>query len=232
MTNDSLEDDLDAYLDIEVPTEPDPDDPDHDVVLPAANQELADKLLYKARRLDQELADIRALADKRRADIDRWEADRSHGIHRERARIDQSLEGFMRAWHRANPRTKSLNLPNGKVALRAPGRGKMIVKDELAFIAWAKDHDPALLRFEPKVAKAELANEEVITRRPGVVEDDPANPGRLLQTYRLMAPVPTGEVDAEGNTLTEQVSVPGVVYAVPIDDSFSVTLTTDEPSPE
>ena len=35
MATDHLEDDLDAYLDIAVPAEPDPDDPDHDIVLPA-----------------------------------------------------------------------------------------------------------------------------------------------------------------------------------------------------
>jgi hypothetical protein len=225
-----IEADLDEYLAIEVPVEhPDPEDPDHEVVLPAEDADMADRLLYKRRRLRAEAIKIMELATRRREDITRWERDRTGGIEREEERIGTSLEAFHRAWLRANPRTKTLKLPNGALALRKPGRGKILVTDEQAFIAWCKANGREdLLRYEPHIRKAELADEEKITRHEGVQVNDPERGGELVQTWRLMAKTAPRANLETGEFKAETVSVPGVVYAEPVQERFSITLTTEE----
>lgn len=220
-----LEDDLDAFLDIDIPTSaPDDDDPDIDTVLPAIDVDMAERIAYKARRLEKERCDVRVLANKRRAAIDAWEADRGGGIEREIARAERSLELFARQWHRANPRSKTLSLPSGTLRLRA-GRGKIEVDDEVAFVQWCESHSRHdLLRYEPKPKKADLTE---IDRHEGIQRN--AKDGTLVQTWKIMAEVIT--VDGDGELTTEKVSIPGVVYTEPVVDKFTFDYA-DQPQEE
>lgn len=221
-TEDDLERELDDFLAIDVPlAEPSDDDLPGagPPVVGAPTEDVADKLLYKTRRLSEEAADVRALATRRRAEIDAWEADRLFGIDRETSRIRESLELFMRSWHRSHPRSKTLSLPNGKLTLRGSGRGKIIVTEEWKLVEWAEQNGRKdLLRYKPAPAKSVLADEALVTRHLAV--QDEVGTGELLQTWRLM-------VDVVGPEGTESVSIPGVVYAEPIEDRFGVKLPED-----
>lgn len=223
--DDDLRADLDAYLDIDIPTAS--DDDGVETVAPAADADMANRLLYKVRRLDEEAAAIDALYDAEVARLDAWKADRLHGVQYDRARAVRSLDGFMRAWHAANPRTKTANLPNGKLTLR-PVPGKVEVTDGPAFVAWAKaNHREDLIRYVPEPAKAVLSDEDVVVRHTGPQITDPKT-GELLQTYRFLVPVATGEVDEDGNPVVESVSAPGVAFVKPAHDRFKADPITDD----
>ena len=214
----TLEASLDEWLSAEVPVEPLPPDApegtEPEVAAPE-DADLADRLLYRWSRLADEERKVRQMADARRARIEAWEADMTSGIERDRARVERSLEKFIREFVRKNPRRgKSMKLPNGTLKLTAPGRGKIVVEDEHGFVAWAKEHRPDLLVPQWVPAKALLHDEDGIPRHPGVQRNDERT-GRLVQTYRLMA-----EID--GTEGIEQVSIPGVVYTDPVQDKFTI----------
>ena len=225
--DDDLRADLDAWLDIPIPTGPDPDDPDAEVVLPAADDDLANRILYKLRRLDGEAARIEALYAAERARLDSWKADRMAGVDRDRSAARRSLDGFMRAWHHLNPRTKSLSLPNGKLQLRDV-KGKVEITDPVAFVSWCETNGRTdLLRYVPEPVKSALGDEELVVRHTGPQVNDPKS-GELLQTYRLLVPVATGEVGDDGQPVVEQASVAGARFVKPAQDRFRVTLADDD----
>ena len=275
--DDDLRRDLDAYLDVEVPTGPLPElqedgtEPEAPVA-PAPDEEFANRLLYKARRLYEEGRDIELLAEAEVERIRGWESDRLSGINREQARIEESLGQFMRTWHRAHPRSKTLKLSNGKLSLTAP-RGSVTVTDTEALIEWAKAYRPDLLRWTPAPELKPLGD-ELLTGRAGEPVQQEVR-GRLANIASLMAAVPaegTGEqcaecgdaqvrykaperrpaddehpepwatapewvCDACGAMTTAEadtafVPIPGVAYAVPVQDSFKITLATDEANHE
>ena len=236
-TDDAVEHDLAEYLEVVIPLidggfiDPDEwasdDDPE---VAPAPNIEVADRLLYKARRLAEERASYEALAVKRKAEIDAWLADRTHGIDRQMRWLSTSLESFARMTVERGGKkaAKTIVLPNGRLALKAPGRGKIVVTDEVAFTTWARRVGLAetLIRYEPKVAKAVLADEDLIGRREATqITDDR---GDLVQSYQL-----TVDVTPDGKTgEIETAVIPGVLYVHGLRDNFTLTLTTDNPDQE
>jgi hypothetical protein len=224
---DDLRADLDAWLDIPIPTGPDPDDPDTEIVLPAATDDLANRILYKCRRLGVERSRVQALYDEEKSRLDSWLHDRMSGIDRDLAAANRSLEGFTRSWHMLNPRSKTLSLPNGKLKLGAV-KGKIEVTDAHALVVWAEANGRTdLLRYEPVPAKAILSDEEQVVRHTGPQVTDPKT-GELMQQYRLLVPVLTGEVDPETQApVVEQVSVPGAMFVRPAHDRFKAVLAED-----
>ncbi|MDE1904852.1 MAG: host-nuclease inhibitor Gam family protein [Rhodospirillales bacterium] len=217
---------LDDYLAVDVPTEPAPEggwpDPAEAPPAPAPDEDFANRLLYKGRKLTEERAKIAEMANAERSRVALWEADMTSGIARELKRLAQSLEGFLRNWHRDHPRTKTLKLANGTLSLKQAA-GKVIVTDEHAFIAWAKTHRPDLLRQEPAIAKAKLADEMVVSRHAGPQQNVAALDDALADTWRLMAEIDVQD-EQTGEVRKESVSLPGVMWAKPVVDTFHLTL--------
>ena len=275
--DDDLRRDLDAHLSVEVPTGP-PPEPQEDgtepepPVAPAPDEEFANRLLWKALRLAEEARDIELLAEAEVERIRGWESDRLSGINREQGRIEDSLGQFMRSWHRAHPRSKTLKLPNGTLKLTAP-RGAVTITDPSLLIEWAREYRPDLLRFTPAPAKDKLGDELVAGRAGTPVQEEVG--GRLANVAALTVAVPaegTGEqcaecgdarvwykaperrpaddehpepwasdpewvCDACGSVTpaeadTTYLAIPGAVYAVPVQDSFKITLATREANHE
>lgn len=213
-----LDRDLEDYLGAQVPvgaTE------DGTVVLPAPDEEFADKLLYRARRLREEAARIRQHAQRRIDEMRAWEADRTAGITADQARVRRSLEGFARAFI---PRTKRKSLPlaNGTLKLTAPGAGRIEIDDERAVVAWCEENGRAdLLRYRPEPAKAAIGAIEQRHAAPArVVENEYGEPEEW-ETWHIMATIGEGEE-------RELVTIPGVVYMRRKGDRFAMTLTGEE----
>lgn len=229
--DDLIEADLDEYLDIHVPLGDVEGQPPGESIVAPPDEEFADRLLYKARRLSVEQAKYQRLRDRRVAEIDAWLSDRTAGTTRELGRIEQSLDLFMRTWHRVNPRHKTLKLPNGKLSL-TKGRGRLVVDDDTAVVAWARANKAeSLLRVEPVLAKSELHK---LARHPAPQDRVADSKGRMemCQTWRVLAPVvSTGTAGTDGQAGTEIVAIPGARWVEPVEDRFNMTTideTTDE----
>lgn len=134
MSND-LQNDLDAYvLGDEEAFGPEPHD-DYQVQAPP-DADAANGMLRRLRGIAREVRTIDALADQEVHRIEAWRADRKSGLTKRAAAIEKALEQWMRAVNRLNPKRKSESLPNGKVALRAPGAGKVVLTNPAAFEVW------------------------------------------------------------------------------------------------
>ena len=190
-TADEIERELDEWIDIAIPTESPPEggwaDPAAAPVVAPSDEVQTERILYKVKKLTEELAEIREAAQARRALIDSFEADRSAGPIREIARARSSLEAYARRYVRDHPRRpKTIDLAYGWLKVAKSGRGRIVVQDEYQFIEWAKANRPDLLRWEPAVKKADLANEDIATRHEGPQIDDPDKDRTgLVQSYRL-----------------------------------------------
>jgi phage host-nuclease inhibitor protein Gam len=237
----ALEDSLDDWLGAPVPTTSEPVPGAHDAetgqeetvyeerVLPVPDEDRADRLLARARRLDREQERVDELAKRRKAEIDAWRSDLTAGVEQERGRIRTSLDLFMRQWHRANPKRKSIPLPNGRLQLRAPSAPRIDVTDEYAFIKWAEENGRKdLLRYKPEPNKMALAAEEGRHARPDdTIVNDRGEP-ELYATWSIMT-----EVLSDGATgEQETVSIPGVRVVQRRHDRFDYKLTEDQAKKE
>lgn len=149
----------------------------------------ARRLIAAERRADE----VRAQAEIWREPIDRWETD-------ELARLDPAIRYFtdrLRAFalvRRADDErhNKTTRLPSGEITTRSGGEPKVVVEDEAAVIAWAKEtltegELPAVVKkvetvLLPGLRAAVAAVEQELLLPPaqwepitGVYVDDPAN---------------------------------------------------------
>ena len=223
-TDDLLEASLDDWIGAQVPTAPGgPDQPER--VLPAPDEDTADRLLRRSKRLDAEEERINELAERRIAEIEAWRADATAGLEPERERIHDSLELFMREWRRANPKRKTLTLPNGTLKTRVPSAGRVEVTDEHAFTAWAKrngrDH---LLRYKPEPAASAIREEPQRRTHPDeTIEYKGETALHHVWTILVEVPGEHGEV--------EMAEAPGVRFVQRVGEKFTID-TSGKPSDE
>lgn len=150
----ALEQDLTEYL-----AGPDPDyDTDPEAPLDA------DEANTRLRRLARIRAEIEAVEDQARTQIEQinaWAEHRYEVLHN-RARWER--EG-LEMWHRAvladDPSRKTISLPCG--TLKARAQQPVWEFDDEAFIAWAAEHAPELVRVpEPKPAVDKTAAKKAL----------------------------------------------------------------------
>lgn len=150
--------DLDAWLDAALA----PEDAPGDVADAAADgggwtitdEGAADWVLRKVRRALADVAAREAQLAVRREALDRYDREVVQPIRDEAARWERLLV----AWHRRqledDPKApKTVKLPSGQVKSRA-GRDRVEVVDEAAFLAWAAEHAPELVRVSRSADRA------------------------------------------------------------------------------
>lgn len=222
-----IESDLDEYLDINVPVaEDEPGEDGEPTVTAPADEELADKLLYKARRMHDEQGSYERIAAKRIGEIQTWLEDRTRGTVNEIDRIRQSLDLFMLRWHRANPRKgKTLKLSNGHLKLNKR-REKMVYQDEYAAIAYLESHGRKdLLVYKPELRKDAVTAEADYVRGVQETQTDSSGNTYLAQTFRVVVEI----VDPDTGE-KEKASIPGMQWTIPVpeDEDRFAFLTLEE----
>jgi hypothetical protein len=114
--------------------------------------ELAEKAMAVLARAQRGIKQRDAEAEQWHAHIERWHQE---ATRRDRATVrwaDGVLQAMLRRANMADPKVKSLTLPSGTVRSTGPAPGNEYVAeftDEAAFIEWAKDHRPDLVRWKP-----------------------------------------------------------------------------------
>lgn len=111
---------------------------------PPLDHDQASRWLRHVCRLDREEREVSALAAAERQRIAAWEDARVERIRRERAWFERSLEQYQRAAV-AGGGALTLQLPNGTLKLHAQ-QPTWEYADEPAFLAWAEEHHPELVR--------------------------------------------------------------------------------------
>lgn len=147
----ALEQDLDEQDLAEFLAGPDPDytaDPE-----PPQDADEANRRLRRLARIRADIAQVEETAARQIDRINEW-AERRYEVLHGRARWEQ--EG-LEMWHRAvladDPNRKTISLPCGTLKSRV--QQPVWVFDDEAFIAWARENAPELVRVpEPQVDKA------------------------------------------------------------------------------
>lgn len=110
-------------------------------------EDVADRMLYRLRRSQAEVARIRAQATRQRTRIDTWERRRTGVITGSMDRLVGLLDGLTRAYH---ARTTKVTLPlsNGVLKLR-PGQPAITCSNPAAFWLWAhEERHPTWATYE------------------------------------------------------------------------------------
>lgn len=238
MTNDELLDDLDAYMLGDDELEPPADD---ETIPPPPDAEHADALARVLRGVEREQRRIEMLATQEISRITAWRDDRLSGLNRRHASISSALEGWMRAVNRLNPKRKTEHLPHAKVSLRAPRRST-VVTDAAAFVDWwrerVRSEVAVYLRttFEriggdrvswpedlPIEAAAEVV-EVVLSRSPLVkIHPEPSKTG-VAEAGAEGEPIASGTDVVMRGVVVDGELVPGVAFAKPTADTFTVAV--------
>lgn len=152
ITTDPADVDLDAWL---YPDDDLPTSLDHDLA-PPPDADRADRMLAaRSRQLDR-IADVQALAARRRAEIDEWETAQ---VAKLSGRVEW-LEASLTAWHaaviRVEPSRTSIELPSGTLkASKVSGGAEWEWVDDAAATAYLEAEAPDLVRTpDPKPPKA------------------------------------------------------------------------------
>ena len=190
----ALEQDLDEFL---MGDEPDWDSP------PEAPQD-ADRADEQLRRLVKVRAEMAQIGHHAQAQIERireWHARRVEVLANRERWLAEGLE----MWHRAvlaeDPTRKTISLPCGTLKSRAQ-QPEWVFDDE-AFIAWASEHAPSLVRVpepKPAVDKA-AAKKALLTVEVGegvhsiLTEEGEVVPGVMVEVRGRSFSVVTEEVD-------------------------------------
>lgn len=147
------EDDLTADLDNWILEPIEPELLDTDPPAPKDAQR-ANYLLRRLLRLSENAEQVKATADAEVNRIREWQTDRTAVIAREQAWLERALEGFMREAVRTGS-AKTMHLPNGTLALRAPS-ARTVIDDELALLEWASTNAPEAVKVVRSVLKTPL----------------------------------------------------------------------------
>lgn len=227
---DDLQNDLDAYVLGDVDAQP--VDADEAFEAPP-DAEQANGMLRRLRGIEREVARINALADSEVRRIEEWRSDRTHGLTKRATAIEAALEQWWRAVNRVNPTRKSESLPNGKVALRSAGAGKVEITNPAAFETWwRQERSEALARYlndhgmiEDTAAHAAEVLELVLSRSPLMrINPEPNKTGLKELDTGPAAPSPDGDpnvvhlpVGLDGEV------IPGVAVVRSTVDTFKAT---------
>ncbi len=147
----------------------------------------------KVSTVDADLARIDQQYDEWLGRLNAWRDDAVKPLQERREFFAGHLSDYLRRLREADPRTKSLALPSGKVASRiTPARP--IVVDEVAVIEWAHSSDHAeVVKVVESVRLAELRKAVVVDGEKVV---DPSTgdvlPGVAVEGERLTVTVTTG----------------------------------------
>ena len=106
-------------------------------------------------RADAALTDLTAQAEDWYGRIDAWLVRESAPLRRTKDYFEAQLERYALDRREADPKAKSLTLPDGKVSTTAKG-AKVVVTDEDAVLDWAVDHAPDAIKLEAKLRLTEL----------------------------------------------------------------------------
>lgn len=167
--DDSIEDGLDAALFAF----------DADSAALDTMDDVANRLLFRLRRNESEVARVRAQGQRERDRIDRWEHARVGVVARATDHLYQLLDGLARAYH-ARAGVITLKLSNGTLKLR-PGQPSLVCSDPAAFWQWAHEER------HPKWASYE------VVYRPDAKLRHHLKPGRVLGPSidpRTQEPIP------------------------------------------
>lgn len=154
----ALEQDLDEYL---MGDEPDFDGPPE----PPQDADRADEQLRRLAKVRAEMAQIGAHAQAQIERINEWHARRVEVLAGRERWLAEGLE----MWHRAvladDPSRKTISLPCG--TLKSRSQQPVWEFDDEAFIAWASEHAPELVRIpEPKPAVDKNAAKKALFALP------------------------------------------------------------------
>ena len=140
--------DLDEFLTDDIP---DLDDEQDRAGWIIEGDQRATAALRRIAREQRELDRIAAAAQAERDRILEWES-RAASIVQNRVQfLTDLLTDYYRQLERSNPKlAQTYKLPTGAIK-KAKSPDKVVVVDEAAFIAWAKENRPQALTIKPKV---------------------------------------------------------------------------------
>lgn len=111
----------------------------------AMSREIIDRLIARVGRIRAEREADRVVVAERAAAVQAWFDDRD-GL---RENIESQLLGIIEAWHvhvlSLDPKAKTINLPSGASKSRTHAEAVKVVDDD-AFLRWAREHAPDLVR--------------------------------------------------------------------------------------
>lgn len=144
------DDGLDEFLTDDIP---DLDDEQDRAGWIIEGDQRATAALRRIAREQRELDRIAAAAQAERDRILEWES-RAASIVQNRVQfLTDSLTDYYRQLERSNPKlAQTYKLPTGAIK-KAKSPDKVVVTDEEAFIAWAKENRPQALTIKPKVSE-------------------------------------------------------------------------------
>lgn len=170
-------------------------DDDAETIESPASLEQADWQLRRLARLRRLQAENEAVAHAEIQRIRVWLDEENRKLAQKASWIEEALTGYHAALLEQDPRRKTISLPAGSLKARKhPDRVDVVDAD--AFVAWAQEHRPDLVRTKVEPAKTEV--KRLLSVGPEV------EPG----TFAMVDPA-TGE------------PAPGVVH-VPGEISFTV----------
>lgn len=213
MTTPELTDDLDGWIEQGLPFELDGDNPDDAHLTELAD---ADRLLGVLRHIERRRAEVNELVLSRTTEVKRWGHAQEVLLDRRQRHVEHLLDLWVRADHaRSGQRTKTWNLPNGRLTLRPRQPRVEIISDdedrtarELAGVL-----GPGANRVQHRVAKDFV--KAAVAAGPALAWQDLPTGKDLPAGYRAHQAVnpPTGEV------------LPGIILLIPDGLRFSAKPT-------
>lgn len=168
ITTDPADVDLDAWL---YPDDDLPTSLDHDLA-PPPDADRADRMLAARRRQLDRIADVQALAARRRAEIDEWEAAQ---VAKLSGRVEW-LEASLTAWHaaviRLDPSRTSIELPSGTLKSTAvAGGAEWEWVDDTAVTTYLAEEAPELTAVPPPTEPKRRPDKKAVKAAVAVVDD-------------------------------------------------------------
>jgi uncharacterized protein (DUF885 family) len=225
MDDTELRDDLARSL------EPPPDD--DAAPMDALDEDRANRLLYKLRRVSRERAQIQAVARAERDRVDAWERDRLDVVDRQITDLTNVLEQWMRM-HSERTKSVTKTFPNGELRLRA-ARARLEIIDD------AKAEIFVMERVQTAVAKAiaqpnfrtDASSGDVFALVLRALRDEPFLRVKLdLAKDAVKKAAEEGPVTSEHDDVEMRAAVvdgeaiPGVLFEKSRIKSFGMTLAT------
>lgn len=195
-------------------------DADEDPAMqPAALEpDTANRILRRLRAVKRRRADDAAVAKAEKDRIDGWLTARTDRYDTETARLEATLEDYMRARNAADPKAKTLALPNGTLKLR-PTRNRVIMETPLEFLEWVLARISAEECVDVKAGLAALHKSPLIK-----VTAAPSLTGIAKAVEEGPATVDDAGVRAATPIIGTAEIVPGVSLQRLVADSFSLTI--------
>lgn len=162
----------DAYRDLEDYLLDDLGDPGVDEAEELRDDDHANRLLRALRRARDRKANVVEVAEAETTRILDWMDDRVATIDADIGRIEGQLQRYHEAVLTQDARRKTIKLSNGtlKSTAQAP---EWTYPDEAAFLAWARENAPELVR--PPVPGSETIDKNAV-KQTLVIRDEKSNP--------------------------------------------------------